>query len=329
MQRLSLGILEKMFREKLTGCEISFLLCVSRYQDKGGQVRGVYYKELSREMGCSYPCFYAAMRSLEGKGFISLEKNSYFDYDITIHGNDYRANDIYADGAENARRKPYVNTRHEIFYKRTFHKMKPGAQLMAMDFMGVARLSGGVHSIRVENFFKKYQVLLGVTARTLRVYITQLKEFFSIGIKNGKYWIRPKAGAYRDGGNTEADNFNEQQIRMVCRRNRIQAADEKEVGEVRTLVRQYGKKAAAAGRDALATVLEAVRLSMPPAGRRGSEKPALKSRLVHVWVKKLLGTDAGKGQEGRGHAPAGKGSPHNFHQREYNWAELEKALLSI
>lgn len=124
MQRPSLEILEKMFRGKLTGCEISFLLCVSRYQDKGGKAKGVYYKEISREMGCSYPCFYAAMRSLEKKGFIRLEKNNYFDYDITIKGNDYRANDIYTDEAENIRRKPYINTRHEIFYSRAFMKMK-------------------------------------------------------------------------------------------------------------------------------------------------------------------------------------------------------------
>ena len=172
MQRLSLDILKEMFRKKLTRCEIGFLLCVSRYQDQGGRVEGAYYKEISEQMGCSYPQFYAAMQSLEEKGFITHEKNSYYDHDIRIVGNDYRQNDIYSDAGENFKNKPYINTRHEIFYSRAFMKMKPGAQLMAMDFMGVTRLNKGTHCIRVENFFKKYQELLDVSRRTLRTYIT-------------------------------------------------------------------------------------------------------------------------------------------------------------
>lgn len=327
MQRLSLDILKEMFRKKLTRCEIGFLLCVSRYQDQGGCVKGVYYKEISEEMGCSYPQFYAAMRSLEEKGFIRCAKNNYYDHDITVIGNDYRISDIYGDAGENFRRKPYINTRHEIFYSRAFMKMKPGAQLMAMDFMGVTRLNKGMHCIRVENFFKKYQGLLDVSRRTIRTYITQLKGFFSIGIKDGKYWIRPKVGVYRDGGNTETENYNEQQIRMTCRRNRIQA-EEKEIKEVRGLVKQYGRKAAAAGRDALAMVLEAVRRSVDSLESLHSEEPVLKNRLVHLWVRKLL--DMGEdGKKREKPAPAPKNRFHNFPQRDYDFDALEGLLLNI
>lgn len=329
MQRISVDILEKMFREKLTRCEIGFLLCVSRYQDQAGCVKGVYYKEISKEMGCSYPQFYAAMKSLEQKGFICLQKNNYYDYDLVIVGNDYRMTDIYADPMENLKNKPYINTRHEIFYSRAFLKMKPGAQLLAMDFMGVTRRNGGMHSIRVENFFRKYQELLGVTKRTIRVYITQLKEFFSIGIKDGKYWIRPKAKVYRDGGNTELENYNEQQIRMTCRRNRIQVRDGEEIGKVRELVRQYGKKASEAGKDALEIVLEAVRRSVDPMESAASREPVLKNRLVHMWVKKILGMEDGTKKKKKPHAPVPQNRFNNFPQREYDYEALDRILMNI
>lgn len=330
MQRISVEILEKMFRSKLTRCEINFLLCVSRYQDQGGHVRGVYYREIAKEMHSSYPQFYAAMRSLEAKGFLLCEKNSYYDYDITILGNDYRKNDIYEDARENLKRKPYINTRHEIFYNKTFLKMKPGAQLMAMDFMGVTRLSQSTHKISVENFFAKYKGLLGVTRRTLRVYLTQLKKFFSIGIKGGLYWIRAKVQVYRDGGNTEQENYNEQQIRTECRRNKIKVEDEKETKEVGKFFRQYGKKAAAAGKDILEIVLEGIRRSIDPYEKLSSRETVLKNRLVHIWVRKLLGMEEGegKGQKVKEPAPARGNKFNNFHQRDYDFEALEKALLN-
>lgn len=331
MQRISVEILEKMFRSKLTRCEINFLLCVSRYQDQGGHVRGVYYREIAKEMHSSYPQFYAAMRSLEAKGFLLCEKNSYYDYDITILGNDYRKNDIYEDTKENLKRKPYINTRHEIFYSGAFLKMKPGAQLLAMDFMGLTRLNKNTHKIGTENFFEKYKGLLGVTKRTLRVYLTQLKEFFSIGIKGGLYWIRAKVHVYRDGGNTEMENYNEQQIRTECRRNKIKVMDETEVKEVRKLFQQYGRQAAAAGRDILEIVREGIRHSIDPCEKLASREPVLKNRLVHIWVRKLLGMEDGKGTGQKSREPAlAKGNKfNNFHQRDYDFEALEKALLNL
>lgn len=331
MQRLSVEILQRMCQSRLTRCEISFLLCVSRYQDLGGHVRGVYYRELAGEMYSSYPQFYAAMKSLEAKGFLRCEKNNYYDYDITIVDNDYRQNDLYEDAGENLRKKPYINTRHEIFYSETFLKMKPGAQLLAMEFMGVTRMQKGTHRIRVENFFAKYQELLGVTKRTLRVYLTQLKEFFSIGIQNGLYWIRPKAKVYRDGGNTEIENFNEQQIRTECRRNKIRVESQDEVKEVRSLVRQYGKKAVAAGKDALETVLEGIRRSIDLYEPLSARESVLKPRLVHVWVRKLLGMEenAEKKQKDREAVQSRGNKFNNFHQRDYDFEALEKALLNI
>lgn len=337
MQRLSIKILEKMFQKKLTRCEIGFLLCASRYQDKGGHIKGLYYREISKEMGCSFPMFYAAMRSLEKKGFIICEKKDFTDYDITILQNDYTATDIYKDEIDNYRNNPYINTRHDIFYSGAFFRMKPGAQLMALDFMGVSRMNKGQYKIKSENFFSKYQKLLGVKKRTLQAYLTQLKGFFSIGVKDGMYWIRPKKETYRSGGNTEIDNYNEQQIRMACRRSRIKTGEGAEVEDVRKLVKQYGKKCINAGRDALETVLEAIRRSVEPAWGMAADEKALIPKLVHKWVIRILETE-GEGcqkensTDRKDRSPAAAASQNkfnNFPQREYDMEALEKALFNI
>lgn len=334
MERLSIKILEKMFREKLTRCETGFLLCASRYQDKKGHVKGLYYKEISGEMNCSFPMFYAAMRSLEEKGFISCEKKDATDYDITILGNDYETSDLYKDDTENFRNNPYINTRHDIFYSKEFYKLKPGAQLMAMDFMGVTRINKGQYKIKVENFFSKYQKLLRVKKRTLKAYLTQLQEFFSIGSKDGMYWIRAKAKVYRNSGNTEIEDYNEQQIRMTCRRNKIQTGSQEEIQDVSRLIKQYGRKCIGVGRDALQTVLDAIRRSVEPAWGMADEGKALNPRLVHKWVKTIIETERvdvlekGDSQESR--LTVGKeNSFNNFHQRDYDMEALEKMLCNI
>lgn len=331
MQRLSIEILKKMFEKRLTRCEVGFLLCASRYQDKGGHIKGLYYKEISNEMGCSYPMFYAAMRSLQAKGFISCEKKDATDYDITILGNDYQTGAIYKDDGENYRNKPYINTRHDIFYSDAFHKMKAGAQIMAMELMGLTRLAGGQYKENAQHFLNKYVARLNVQMRTLRIYLTQLREFFSIGIKDGMYWIRAKKNVYRNGGNTEIENYNEQQIRMTCRRNKIKAGEGTEVEDVRKLVKQYGKKCIDAGRDALETVMEAIKRSVNPVWGMSAEDKVLMPKLVHKWIRQLLAEEGESEQkkvevkEGRASV---KNSFNNFDQRDYDMTELERQLLN-
>lgn len=332
MQRLSIEILKRMFAGKMTRCEVGFILCASRYQDKSGHIKGLYYKEISEEMGCSYPMFYAAMRSLEEKGFISCEKRDATDYDITILGNDYQTG-IYQDDKENYQNKPYINTRHDIFYSGDFHKMKAGAQLMAMELMGLTRLGGGQYKENAEGFLEKYASRLGVRVRTLRSYLTQLRKFFSIGIKDGMYWIRAKKNVYRSGGNTEIENYNEHLILMTCRRNKIQTGDGREVQDTCSLVRQYGKRCIAAGRDALETVLEAVRRSVNPVWGMSADEKVLMPKLVHKWVKQMLADEEESGiKKGGGQKtdkPSVKNGFNNFNQRNYDMEELERQLLNV
>lgn len=330
MQRLSIEIINKMFRCKMSGSKINFLLSVSRYQDDSGRVVGAYYKDIAKDMGYSYPQFYAAMRELEKEGFIRCEKNSYYDYDIVILNNDYT--DIYRDPEENLRNKPYINTGHDIFSDKEFLHMKPGAKLMAIDFMSVTRLNEGHYKIGVRKFFDKYQKLLGVTERIIRVYITQLKEFFSIGIKGGLYRIRPKVKVYKQqGGKTEKAIYSEQRIKATCRRNKITVEHTTDIESVRGLVKQYSRKALEVGSDILDVVLESVIRSVDTKEDFSTSEPVLKPKLIHIWVQKLLGILNGKkiaaDQKPKSNNRL-KNKFNNFHQRDYDMEALERALLN-
>ena len=101
--------------------------------------------------------------------------------------------------------------------------------------------------------------------------------------------------------------------------------------EVRKLFQQYGRQAAAAGRDILEIVREGIRHSIDPCEKLASREPVLKNRLVHIWVRKLLGMEDGKGTGQKSREPAlAKGNKfNNFHQRDYDFEALEKALLNL
>ena len=344
MQRLSVEILKKMCSSHLTRCEIDFLLAVSRYQDESGKVTGVYYKDIAADMGFSIPQFYAAKKTLTKKGFIKCEKNNYYDHDITIIGNSYM--DIHKLVKISFKDKPYINTNRVIFYDKAFRKLKPGAKLLAMLFVVLLKNEDWSSKKSVDNFFKEYGQLLGVKERILRVYITQLKEFFSIGIVQGMYRIRAKKGrVFPYAEKKEVDNYNEQLIKKVCRRSRIKVLQEADTEKIRSNIKQYRDRAIRAGKDILAVIDEAIRRSVDPLEEMSSPKSVLKPKLVHLWIKRLLGIaenekgeeqpetasestiESGGNSSGADRA-AVKNNFNNFHQRDYDYEAVEAALLA-
>lgn len=338
MQKLSVEIVERMCNSHLTGCQIDFLLAISRYQDDNGKVTGVHYRDISTEMGFSIPQFYAAKKALEEKGFITCEKNNYYDHDITIVGNDYL--ELYKDAKENLKNKPYINTRRNIFYSKEFRKLKPGAKLLAMLLMGIIRNENGSYRKKAKDFIKEFTKRLGVKERIFRVYLTQLKEFFSIGIVKGLYRIRPKRHkVFSWEGKTEIDQYHEHEFIKICRRSHVKVENKQDIIDVRTFVKQYRDRAAAIGKDVIEIIAEGIRCSVDPVEDMFSEKPILKPKLVHLWVKRLIGISETKnGSEGANRALEGqlsnqsqqkKNSFHNFTQRSYNFNVLEKKLVEV
>ena len=283
MQKLKNSILARMIEKKLTSKEIDFLLYISRFQDNNGRVDGVYYKEICQRMHMSNQGFYDVKRSLTEKGLISTEKSSRIDHDITILDNAFLSQEDIEKG--------YVNTNHHIFYQERFYKLKAGAKLLAMEFMKRSYAGKGKCRIGVRLFYEKFMELFGVGRRAMRGYLTALKPFFSIGRKNGIYYIRPKVEVYHQSGQpSENDNYAAHKVEVFCRRSGIREAGEKEVKDTGILIRQYRKAALAAGKDVIQVVGRAIERcaeTVLTASGRGIRK--LKPKLVHMYVKEELG----------------------------------------
>lgn len=276
MQKLKNSIIAKMIEARLTNKEIDFLIYVSRFQNDDGVVPGVYYKEVCENMHMSFQGFYDVKNTLIRKGFIRSEKNSPTDHDITILDNAFLT--------ENDMKAGYVNTNHNIFFHEKFAGLKAGAKLLAMELMKLSYAGTGECRIGTEKFYKKYTQLFGVSKRVMRIYLMQLKIFFSIGIKEGIYYIRPKNIVYRQTGQaTENDNYAAHNVDVICRRNRIQEAGKKEKKDICILLKQYRKQAQEVRQDIVELLMQAVERSLVLTGVR-----ILKPKLVHKLLREEL-----------------------------------------
>lgn len=339
MQRLSNENVDRMIRAKLTKCEMNLMLFLSFYQDEYGRVYGVHYKEVCDKTGMSYQEFYNAKKALEEKSFICSEKSSRIDHDITILNNTFLT--------EEDAKRGYINTSHNIFHSKEFYQMKAGAMLLAMKLMKNTYDARGYFKIGVKKFYEKYTQIFSVTKRVLRFYLMQLREFFSIGIKDGTYYIEPKKIIYRKHGTkSEAECLREQRTKAVLRRNRLRNASGKDIQEINTFFRQYGPKAADKGKKLFLLIDKAIEKSIEILNgrKKGKRQYFLNTALIHKLLRKELfeeipdvspslqnvPTDEyGKEYGGKQSVRSTKrNSFHNFHQREYDYDELERMLLN-
>ena len=275
----------KMIDAKLTSKEIDFILYISRFQDDYGCISGVHYKEVCEAMNMSYQGFYDVKNSLIEKGFIISEKSNRIDHDITILGNEFLSEEDIKGG--------YVNTNHNIFYNKKFYEMKAGAKLLAMELMKRSYAGQGQVCIGTSVFYEKFTKLFHVTKRIMRDYLMSLKQVFSIGIKNGLYYMRPKAEVYRQPGQKhESDNYNEHIITTICRRNLIKNPDAKSVKDASVLLRQYKRIANERNQDIRQSVAVAIKNSVESITKghqKNSSVRKLNPKLVHILLKKELG----------------------------------------
>lgn len=232
MQKLKNSVIDRMLQERLKKAEIDFLIEISHYQDDSGRIYGVYYKDICAATGISYETFYTSLHSLEERGFVKTEKNYYGDWDITILDNDFSYPDAVKEG--------YISTGHDIFYNTAFRKLKAGEKLLALQFLKIAG-AGKRYHIGVQLLYEKYCKLLGITKRTLQVYLGTLKSFFSIGIKSKMYWITPLVAVFKNAAPRDAQNFAGHIGRVACRRNRASYTQDS-WRDTTELIRQYAQQ---------------------------------------------------------------------------------------
>lgn len=217
MQKIKNCVLDKLMKGGLSRAEMDFILYISHYQDDRGRVSGIYYKDVCGQLNISYQTFYDVLHSLQKKEIIQVEKVFYGDWDIIILNNSFQGE--YSG---------YVSTGDDLFINKNFQRCKPEEKLLAMEFLKIAKNpeNGGKYRISKEKLQKKYCSIFGITKRVLMGYINVLKKFFSIGIKNGIYFIRPLQSTTEKNGRKDKELIQEQASRMTFRRTRATYTEE-------------------------------------------------------------------------------------------------------
>lgn len=227
--RIKYSLLPRL--RNLTNKEMDFFLCIARVQDLHGDVPGVHHKDICEKTGMCKQSFYNSMRSLAQKGIITYQKRTETDYDITILNNDFSYPESFREG--------YVNLHRQVFHLQKFKKLKANEKYLLMEFLKRTHENSSSYQVGVHKFYKIFKEMLGVTSRVLRYYLHSLKAFFSIGIKNKKYFVTYLHSVFSE---KEKKGVEEQEfeyfVSTQCRRSHLQHA-QKELADTANLIKQY------------------------------------------------------------------------------------------
>lgn len=238
LQKLKGNVIDKLVESRATGAEINFVLYISHYQDNTGMVRGVYYKTAcAGALFDSHNTFYAVKNDLEKKGIIKATQNFYGDWDIKILDNDFS----WQEQGPGHNMDNYIDTGISVFREEEFLKLKAREKLLAMICIKIASVGSPNYRIGTEGFYNKYTKLFGVKKRALQNYLTSLRKYFAIGIKNGQYWISPlrkKVQKEYTGKVTDKEHRAQHIAERLCRRNKLDNKKRTYI-DLKELIKQY------------------------------------------------------------------------------------------
>lgn len=266
--KIKYALLEKLFQ--LTNREIDLLLYIARYQDDHGQIRGIYYRTACEACDMCKQTFYNSLRSLEKKGVVEVSHVD-SDFDIRILDNDFSYPESYSEG--------YVNVNRQVFRSAAFRKLRAKEKVFVMVLMKITHNAYSSYQIGVEKFYDKYMQMIGVTKKVLRSYLHTMKNFFTVGRKDGKYFITITARLLKMNQELESDQYLNQQIVTGCRRHKITIRKDKDVKDVSGLVKQYRSYASEVERD----IWEIIDLTLKQC--RGT---VLNPKYIHKLVRSQL-----------------------------------------
>lgn len=246
MQKLRYAIINRIKEENLTGTEIDILLYISRFQDESGRIKGIYYKDIAAATCRHKTQIYVSLKKLEEKHFISREKGSRYDMNITILNNDY-SNKCYR-GTGNG----YLATNKKIFLSGEFFRMKAKEKILTLELLkNCDSAANGTYMIKRQVFIAKFQEYFHVHSRSIQGYLKRIKEYFNVFLKNGVYYIKRLKKKIEwsewetiELGITDRETLYTQEVNTALRRNKVKGSTE-EKKELITILTQYNEYAEA------------------------------------------------------------------------------------
>lgn len=215
----------------LSSCQLDlFFSLVRRSDERYGLVRGVYYKDMLKDVRanrdkkgnkekdkCCNQTFYNSLKALEKHGIIRVSKQSDLDFDVYICGNEYpeHTQDAF-------KKEPYINLNNDVFHRNSFKRLKAHEKYLFLYFYQYTFENKGRQTKKVnkKEFYKEMTKKLGVTAPVLRKYLHSLKLFYSIGTLKGNLLVTRLKATNTDSRKekTEEQWSLEQYITSQCHR---------------------------------------------------------------------------------------------------------------
>lgn len=181
--KISYQLLSQPNMAKLTHCEMNLLLEFCKNQDEHGYIYGVHYLEYSKKAHFVEQSFYNALTGLCDKGIVNIIEVSDGYFNLKVKYNDF------SDGIE-AYKRGYVDLKREVFHKdKWIEGLSSHEKLFVLLLLKCTHENSSSFKIKPNNFYKKFCELFGVTKRVIREYKKHICKFFSMGIKNGLYYI--------------------------------------------------------------------------------------------------------------------------------------------
>ena len=220
--------------QNLTNKEMDLFLYLARYQDLYGFVLGVHNRDVCRRAGMCKQTFYTVMRALAEKGIISYRKTQQHDYDILILDNDFSYPEAFREG--------YVNLHRQVFRQKRFLKLRSNEKYMLMELLKRTHENSSSYQVGTQKFYQIFCEKLGVTKRVIRAYLHSLRQFFSVGIKDGKYFITYLHSVFQqeERKGVEEQEF-EHYVEVQCRRTKLSYTEAALKGTA-MLIKQYRRR---------------------------------------------------------------------------------------
>ncbi len=221
MAHIASDALHNLILHNPTSLEIDFMLYILQYQDADSCIRGMYYKDVMKALGCCKQSFYNALYGLRDKNIIRIDRESIIDYDITLLTGD--------NSIEHAKEVGYLQVRLPVLHSPAFQKLPAYAKMIAMDLMLIVRANNNAWKINKSNFLKRYAdtklLPVKLQPKTLRYYIKLLGDIFYIHkTVNGNltFALRSFKADPKNVLNQKTDNqlWTENIIKVLCRRHK-------------------------------------------------------------------------------------------------------------
>ncbi len=213
---------------KCTGKEIDFILDIAQYQDEQGNIKGIDYKTICKNINICKSTFFKFLLELQKKEIIEINylEQEYSFWDVKIIDNDFSDEESYKEG--------YLNINNDFLHSKEFLKLTKGEKIIVLNLFKIAH---NRHSIKIT-----INTLLKWTERcqqSIKKYIQVLSKYFNIERKNNLFIFNINAHFFRKS-DSEKDIRNKHIINYLLKKTKT-SEEPGATKEVSKLFNQYSK----------------------------------------------------------------------------------------